>query len=57
MPIMHNINLYIGQILKDLLDIHVWNIYIFENNTVSLLRSIVTPSLIYGLIGHVHLRC
>jgi hypothetical protein len=54
MPIMHNINLYIAQILKDLLAVIVIlmskNIYIFENN-------IVTLSLIYGLIAHAHLRC
>ena len=40
---MHNINLYIAQILKDLLAVIVIlmsKIFIFENNTASLLRSI-----------------
>jgi hypothetical protein len=50
MPIMHNINLYVAQILKDLLIFtSKIYIYIFENNTVSLLRSIVTPLLIHRL--------
>jgi hypothetical protein len=31
MPVMRNINLYIALILKDLLNIHFWNVYTFEN--------------------------
>jgi hypothetical protein len=39
---MHNIDLYIAKNLKDFLNIiHVWNVYTFRNNTVSLLPSFV----------------